>query len=84
MVALSVVKKQLTIDKDDDRVLSACTVAAIRLQARVRVAKFRVSRYESTSFTVPIVQSQQSASGRVSSQAFTAGRYAKVRCLWRN
>lgn len=71
----------LTIDRAEDRVLSACTAAAMSVAASATVARLRGSRHERTSATVPMVQSQHSASGSASSHAFSAGRYANVKCL---
>lgn len=63
-----------TIDKVADRVLSACAAATNRVAASATVAILRESRQERINGTVPIVQSQQSASGSASSHAFKAGR----------
>lgn len=60
--------------KAEDLVLSAWIAAATRVAASAKVAKFRGSFQDFSSSTVPIVQSQHNASGKVSSQAFSAGR----------
>lgn len=64
----------LTIDSAEDRDLKAWTAAAIRMQARNKVAKFLGSLHDLSRATVPMVQSQHSASGSVSSHALRAGR----------
>lgn len=53
----------------------------MRPAARMKVARFRGSFQDRSNATVPMVQSQHNASGKVRSHAFRAGRYAKVRCL---
>lgn len=74
-------KTRQTMDSAEERVLSAWMAPAIRVVASAIVARLRGSRHDRNKATVPMVQSQHSASGSVSSHAFNAGKYANVRCL---